>query len=122
MKKLVAILLLCSVLIQISGKLLIWVNFEIHQDYIAKNLCVNRDKPYLHCDGKCQLVKRLNEDNKKENSPANTLKNQTEQVLFCEYFCHQLVPVVFQVEGLGQTYFEKPYDTTRYSVFHPPRG
>lgn len=33
-----------------------------HTDYhyIVTHLCINRNKPWLHCDGKCFLRKRLN--------------------------------------------------------------
>jgi hypothetical protein len=35
------------------------VDYLINKDYIAKNLCVNRDKPKSCCKGKCHLVKQL---------------------------------------------------------------
>lgn len=54
-------------------QLAITVDFGIHQDFIAQNLCENRDKPELHCDGKCVLMQKLNmiEDSEspKENAP-----------------------------------------------------
>lgn len=38
---------------------LIYLDFELRRDYIVNNLCVNRNRPELHCDGKCYLAKRL---------------------------------------------------------------
>ncbi len=35
------------------------IDYLIHKDYIAKNLCVNRNKPHSCCKGKCYLVKQL---------------------------------------------------------------
>ena len=36
--------------------------FFANEDYIAANLCVNRDHPEMHCNGHCQLDKKLHED------------------------------------------------------------
>lgn len=41
----------------LKGAILIW--FLSNQSYIAHNLCVNRNKPELSCNGKCILMQRL---------------------------------------------------------------
>ncbi|HMG17012.1 MAG TPA: hypothetical protein VK590_16255 [Saprospiraceae bacterium] len=55
------------------------LNWKINQDYIAKNICINRFKPMLHCDGKCQLskmIQRADEENRKAAQfPLEKLKN-----------------------------------------------
>lgn len=33
--------------------------FELNIDYIIETYCVNKDKPQLQCNGKCQLAKQL---------------------------------------------------------------
>lgn len=38
---------------------LILMDFQLRQDYIAKYVCENRNRPELHCDGKCYLAKKL---------------------------------------------------------------
>ncbi|HQW47717.1 MAG: hypothetical protein IPL09_14805 [Bacteroidetes bacterium] len=48
--------MLCFSLFLKVGTLITW---KLNQDYIAKNLCVNVDKPMMGCKGKCQLDKRL---------------------------------------------------------------
>jgi len=74
-KKVFAILLSFSFLLQCSGYLLIYIDFVANQDYIAKNLCENRDRPELKCNGKCQLCKRLKAEDKKENKGLPAMKN-----------------------------------------------
>jgi hypothetical protein len=44
----------------------IYVSFKINQDYIAKNLCENRAKPKMQCNGKCQLMKKLKQADKED--------------------------------------------------------
>ena len=34
--------------------------FELNKEYIIKTYCVNKNKPKLHCNGKCHLSKQLN--------------------------------------------------------------
>ncbi len=36
-----------------------FVEYAINYDYISKVLCINKDKPKLQCNGKCQLMKKL---------------------------------------------------------------
>jgi len=49
------------------------IDYLLNKDYIAKNLCVNKDKPKSCCKGKCHMVKQLQKTNKNtENDPKNT--------------------------------------------------
>lgn len=51
------------------------IDYLINKNYIAKNLCVNRDKPKSCCKGKCFMVKQLQKTNKNsENDTKNTNK------------------------------------------------
>lgn len=33
--------------------------FYLNQEYISSVLCINKDRPELHCDGKCFLSEKL---------------------------------------------------------------
>nr|WP_246223785.1 hypothetical protein [Fulvivirga kasyanovii] len=45
---------------------IIWVDYEVNKDFIAKVLCINRDKPELKCNGKCYLAKKLKKAKKQQ--------------------------------------------------------
>ena len=45
--------------------------YRINQDYIAKNLCVNRDKPMMNCNGQCFLAKKLKAAEDKEQKSTD---------------------------------------------------
>lgn len=52
---------------------LIYLDFELRRDYIVKNLCENRNRPQLNCNGKCYLAKKIavaqeNEQQQKERN------------------------------------------------------
>jgi hypothetical protein len=67
----IAILLFLSISFQCFVKLGVVVWFNYNKDYIAKNLCENRDKPHMKCCGKCYLKKKLNKVNDEQNRPGS---------------------------------------------------
>jgi hypothetical protein len=58
-KQWISLGLLGLMLIKVWVIPLLYLDFEIRREYIIKNLCVNRDRPIMRCDGKCFLVKKL---------------------------------------------------------------
>ena len=66
-------LLSAIILIQSASLLLIDTSFKANHDYIAAVLCVNRNKPQMHCDGKCQLKKELTTEQEKESSQKSLM-------------------------------------------------
>lgn len=68
MKGLVVILLIAGVLVQQFSKTIIVADYIVHRDYIAANLCENRNNPGMHCNGKCHLHKELANDDKRQGS------------------------------------------------------
>lgn len=61
------------------------VGYIINYDYIVKELCENRTKPELHCNGKCQLMKEMAKASENEK-PAQQKKSASAEVevLFCQ--------------------------------------
>jgi len=58
-KKLFAIIVFTAVLMQTFSTVMIMAAFYANREYIANNLCENRDKPEMQCKGKCSLNKQL---------------------------------------------------------------
>jgi hypothetical protein len=44
---------------EILAPALPFADYFLHKKYIEENLCINRDKPELHCHGTCHLKKEL---------------------------------------------------------------
>ena len=58
-------------LLQSFSAVVIYAGFKANQDYIAAKLCENREKPQMHCHGKCYLEKQLQQESEKqEKAPA----------------------------------------------------
>jgi hypothetical protein len=54
-----AILHLIILVFYICRPVIPYIQYAVFKDYIAKNLCVNKDKPKSCCHGKCYLEKQL---------------------------------------------------------------
>ena len=65
------------------------VEYCVNYDYIKNELCENKAKPMLNCDGKCYLAKQLAKESKgEEDNPfkKNTSNTEIKQVVFIESF------------------------------------
>ncbi len=132
MAKIFAYILTLFILLQVSTNVFISVYYVWNKAYIASELCENKDKPKLKCEGKCYLKKML----QKVSSPLQSeetnkggicgLMKFKNLVLFVEYFKvdypqryfsffwnEKIKPLFFE----EQNYFYQP----SFSVFHPPR-
>lgn len=81
MKKSILFILLLSFLYQSTSSIWIITSFYINQDYIAKNICINRFDAIPVCNGKCFLEKELSADAEKEQQIPN-IKNKEVHPLF----------------------------------------
>ena len=57
---------LAGVLLQAFSNALVVTGYELNKEYIANHLCVNRDKPKMHCNGCCHLKKELAQNEKQQ--------------------------------------------------------
>lgn len=121
MKTIFAYILTLAFVLNAGGKIFIYLDFLINQDYIAKNLCENKDKPVLKCNGKCHLAKELAKEEKKEKKETKQKFEDTNNYYFCS---------LENVMELNTVYFEKREHTHATiqaklvgyvaKVFHPP--
>jgi hypothetical protein len=54
------------------------LDYAVNYDYISKVLCINKNKPQIHCNGKCYLGKELA---KNESQNDSKTKNSVQKVL-----------------------------------------
>lgn len=117
----ISILLAFTFLVQSASKLFIIADYQINKEYISKNLCENKNKPKMHCNGKCHLAKRLKNQDKKENSPTNQLKEKLELQFFSNNnFEFNNTPISEKSE-LNSNYLLSNYSIYLESLYHPPQ-
>lgn len=66
-KQLVSYICVILVLFQTVHQAFIVTNYLVEKERIAKELCENKDKPMLNCNGKCYLAKQLKKSETKQN-------------------------------------------------------
>lgn len=99
------------------------LDYIINYDYIAKELCENKAKPEMHCNGKCHLMKELAKASEGEKQQQDKKNVQQElELLFCEpVAAFEFATVVTIPAKKSQPLYNNLYshqDTV--SVFHPP--
>jgi hypothetical protein len=100
--RLVSLYALLFLLVYQYGSFRAWVpiaNYYLQKDYIAQNLCANRDRPQLACDGKCHLRTMLRElDKAQDPTPVAPTVTYTEVSPHCAEVVS--VQLAYQVEAL----------------------
>jgi hypothetical protein len=76
LRRFLACLLIVALVSANFSRLFIYAGFELNKNYIAAHLCENRDKPWLHCNGKCYFMKKIKQAEEKEkNDELQSQKN-----------------------------------------------
>jgi hypothetical protein len=122
MKKIAALLLLLAFSAQTFSRGIVILDFYVNQSYITAKQCENRYRPMLHCNGKCQLVKKLKQqENKDQQNPERKLENKNETFSSGTFFFSGLPATTLQ----HTDYFL--FSDTRtiqrsHSIFNPPKA
>lgn len=107
-------------LLQTFSRAAVVVNFYVNQDYIAKNLCENKNRPKLNCCGKCQLNKKLNTEDKKEKELPDQ-KGPAPLVLSSKTFYATVPVTATSLSGNTFHHFSENTEAGQStSFFHPP--
>lgn len=126
MRSFLSIGLALLILLQSFSKVWIIISFKLNQDYIAQNLCVNRNKPEMHCCGKCVLNKNLKADEGGNGAQKKQLPSGVrEQKELLYYF--QAADSLVAASGLNLyaadavfSYQPPVAATFVRGIFHPP--
>lgn len=120
LKRLSVFTLLLILSVQCFHKGFVVLDFYWNQSYIAKVLCENKDKPKLKCGGKCQLMKQLKKEEKKEQQLPNLKWDGKEQVLSSKSFFATIVSFNTHQKNLYSPYLIRRLPTYYSFIFHPP--
>ncbi|MCU0444528.1 MAG: hypothetical protein MUE85_06380 [Microscillaceae bacterium] len=130
LRPIITTLLIISILAQTFERLALALYLGINQEYIAKELCINRvpkktkqnkRPPVNPCNGSCYWLKKGQEQTKREkNNPASS-DSSKEVILFCENKNIQLIDYQLVIDKQENFFYqEKDYISPNFSIFHPP--
>lgn len=122
MKRVVSLILLLFFTFLVFRPAIPLVEYCLRKDYIAKVLCINKEKPELKCNGKCHLTEQLKAEMEDEEDSPFPSKNENERKQVSEF-----LRVTFSINPR----FFHPTDYTSFFhnlynynfslfVFHPP--
>ena len=117
-KQITAVILLVAFSLQMLNRAVVYIDYYANTAAYAKD-CVNRALPMMHCNGKCQMMKKLKEQEKKDSqlpdrrSVNNEVISSKSFFASVTYFPATIKPVynAFPVSGIT---------SMPRSFFHPP--
>lgn len=74
LNRLVSIFLLVTLISTNFSRFFIYAGFQVNKNYIAAQLCENKARPWLHCNGRCFLMKKLKAAEEKEKKQEQEAK------------------------------------------------
>ena len=101
-----------------------YIQYNLFKDYIAKNLCVNRDKKDNCCQGKCFLKKQIKATDEDNTTNENNNNKKTQKVEGEDFLCSSVSipdPIEFVLLSIAVTVKVK---TLRFAnvIFVPPKS
>lgn len=119
-RKIIAIFLVVGIVTNCFNYWLLATSYSFNKAYISSVLCTNKDKPELHCEGKCFMDIKLKELEQKNKQDQENLKRMIE-TLAPETVA--LLAPVYEIRLATATpdYLQKKPIKTAVSIFHPPQ-
>ncbi len=120
-KQLTAFFLLIAFVCQTFSSGWVMVEYYTNTAAFAKN-CENKSKPILHCNGKCQMMKKLQAaESKEQQMPERKSERQTELLAYtaCQYNFENVFSVLTaQIVAIEKNH---PLTDISLSLFRPPQ-
>ncbi|WP_422090009.1 hypothetical protein [Tenacibaculum ovolyticum] len=96
-----------------------FVEYVINYDYISKVLCINKDKPKLQCNGKCQLMQNL-EKQQDDDFKSLRIVGEDYPIGFIELISVKRKNIILKIVSKLYTYKQSYSFLFSKLVFHPP--
>jgi hypothetical protein len=98
------------------------IDYQLRKDFIAKVLCINKQKPQLNCNGKCFLAKRLKTAEEQESKTQHNIFNKYEvPTLICQEISNpHFQSVSFTHSSASDTYSNHFSGFFTLHIFRPP--
>lgn len=121
MKYTFVILLLTALMAQTFSRSIAMADYMVNLE-AYKKACINKAKPKLQCNGKCQMLKKVKKQEGDSEASAPVLKklNQLEVVLSSKSFFPILTIIATNNASSYYTYTDDFSSNYLGAIFHPP--
>ncbi len=101
-----------------------YIEYAVFKDYIAKNLCINRDKPKSCCQGKCHLKKQIEKSNESGDNENNSSNKKVINQEVKEFITSPVAVPKATAISVSRTIYDEIMITAQVSssIFVPPKA
>lgn len=123
-RQLIILMFLSSLMVQVFAGFILKADYAINRAIYIQS-CINKDKPVLKCNGKCQLGKKILAAEKEQQRAAE--KGSYQFNFSVEILCNKIfIPSLNELAELNNTL--KFHDSITdelighyHAIFHPPQ-
>lgn len=110
------------ILLNGMGYTLIQLHFYLDRDEITALYCINKEKPELECNGKCELGKRLSDAQTQNKNQADITLEELTMVFTLDVLQENTLTETALLESNPNSFYRTPSCKTISSgFFHPPK-
>ena len=118
--RLLTLILLIAMVSSNLSRFFVYAGFEANKAYITATLCINKSRPWMHCNGRCYLAQKIKQTEEKEKKQEReTQKNRY----------HEVIPVALTIKPFYKSVVMTRYPSCRvknpvklsFAIFHPPQ-
>ena len=120
-KRITAAVLLLAFITGSFSKQLIMADYYLNRASYAKD-CINKARPQMHCNGHCQVMKKMQEEEKKDQDNKERIESLKNQVISSRSFFPALSQINFteNIFSFPPTLDQHGLQSMPRSCFHPP--
>ena len=123
MKQAIAIFIIFALLFQTFSKTFVVADYFLNTASYAKN-CENKARPGMHCNGKCQMMKKILQEEKKDQENTERRENLKYEVLSSNSFFATIAAL--DIESISLIKIPPTSDDNTidrcFDIFHPPQA
>ena len=118
LKQITVLFLIAAISLQSFNKAVIYIGYAGNTAAFSRN-CENKSQPVMHCNGKCQMMKKMHEQEKKD-SQAPTRKLTVEDAISSKSWFFCTIRCACQEKPSHQLFIVRTAPGITRSHFHPP--
>jgi hypothetical protein len=123
-RQLTAFIFLAAFLAQTFSKTFVIADYYTNTSKYAKN-CENKARPKMHCNGKCQMMKKLQQEEKKDQENLERKSENKNEIILSTKSFFASVPTQYLIESKSKKLLAssdgKSIDRS-FAIFHPPQA
>lgn len=120
----IAITLIVALVGANLSRFFVYAGFSANQKYIAQNLCINKNRPWLHCNGHCYFMKKVQqaEETEKKQAAQDNLNRLSVSFFQQPYSLNFTAQVIFEInQNWFPAYHHQYKNCCIDAVFQPPK-